>query len=177
MHRKLHKLTCKLPILQQSTTSASSTQIGVGAFAPPCKRSHSTLTRSHSDIALSRPAAKPLSAHVHHPKGGKQGKITGIFGPQTSAVLGTCTTQRTSPPIAYVAPVRSKRETFTGARLVLMWVYHLYVLGERYCECPADPTCYSTEDVEERTSHPSLCSTEDVQKHTSIQTGQSKFMQ
>ena len=31
-----------------------------------------------------------------------------------------------SPPIAYVVPVGSRREVFTGTRLVSMWLYHLY---------------------------------------------------
>jgi len=32
-----------------------------------------------------------------------------------------------SPPIAYVVPVGSRREAFTGTRLVSMWLHHLYV--------------------------------------------------
>ena len=33
-----------------------------------------------------------------------------------------------SPPIAYVVPVGSRREAFTGTRLVSMWLYHLCVI-------------------------------------------------
>jgi len=38
-----------------------------------------------------------------------------------------------SPLIGYVVPVGSRREAFTGARLVSMWLYHLCVIKPYRC--------------------------------------------
>ena len=106
--------------LHQSTTAASSVlakeRTFVPPFRPPAQSHPTTLTRSHSDACLSKPTVPSCP-----PNKGQEGRITSFFQPHSSAVLRTHNTQHTSPPIAFVVPVVSMKDTDTASRLGTQW--------------------------------------------------------